>query len=65
METPQHLFALSRNEQRVVVIIMILLIGATAIRHYKQGRVRPVLAPPATMERTVPLDEESASPNER
>lgn len=32
METPQHLFALSRKEQRVVIIIMILLIGATALR---------------------------------
>lgn len=65
METPQHLFALSRKEQRVVIIIMILLIGATALRQYRHGRVRPVLAPPAKIERTVPLDEEPAPPNER
>ena len=65
METPQHIFALTRQEQRVVIIIMVVLIGATAVRQYSKRRVRPVLAQPMKIERTIPLDEETASsPNE-
>jgi uncharacterized membrane protein len=62
METPQHIFALSRKEQRVVIIILILLIGATAVRQYSSRGVRPVLAHPAKIERTIPLDEETSPP---
>ena len=65
METPQHIFALTRKEQRVVIIIMVLLLGATAVSQYSKRRVRPALAHPAKIERTIPLDEESTSaPNE-
>ena len=66
METPQHLFALSRKEQRVVILIMILLISMTAARAYWHRRSRPVLPAATKVERTIPLDEESTpSPNER
>jgi len=66
METPQHILALSGREQRVVIIIMVVLIGVTAVGQYSKRRLRPVLAQPTKIERAIPADEETApAPNER
>jgi hypothetical protein len=36
MKTPQHLFALTRPEQRVVLVIVLGLLFATALNHYRR-----------------------------
>jgi hypothetical protein len=36
METPQHLFALTRPEQRVVLLIVLGLLFAAAFSHYRR-----------------------------
>jgi hypothetical protein len=37
METPQHLFALTRPEQRVAVLIILGLLLVAAFGHYHRG----------------------------
>jgi hypothetical protein len=34
MNTPQHIFALTKNEQRVVIVIMIALLAGSVTKHY-------------------------------
>ena len=47
MKLPQHLFALSRSEQRVVIIIVLALLGGTmAKRAYDQATRRPPVSVP-------------------
>ena len=61
MKMPQHIFALTRSEQRAVILIMIALLAGAAARQYHDWSLRPALpsssiAAPAAS----PLDEESA-----
>ena len=45
MKTPQHLFALTRPEQRVVLLIILGLLFAAAFSHYRSAesnRTQPV-----------------------
>lgn len=62
METPPpHLFALTKSEQRVVLVILLALLAwpMAALFHRRQG---DQLGPPATTAATpaIPLDEETA-----
>jgi hypothetical protein len=68
MKLPQHIFALTRGEQRVVIIIMIgLLLGAVGKRYY-DGRTHPAASPsshaapspPSTGEESAATAEEGA-----
>jgi hypothetical protein len=36
MKTPQHIFALTKNEQRVVILILLVLLAVTIARHYRE-----------------------------
>ncbi len=67
MKTPSHLLALTKNEQRVVIIIMIALLAGAAARFYRQGQAH--LSQPATSPvpaaRSLPsTDEDQASSDE-
>ena len=65
MKMAQHIFALTRSEQRVVMIIMIcLLLGAVGKRYY-DGRVQSALPPSSGAPVVSPApDEEPAAPDE-
>jgi hypothetical protein len=66
MKMSQHIFALTRSEQRVVIIIMIcLLLGAVGKRYY-DGRFHPAAAGPtsSTAPAVPAADEEPAAPDE-
>jgi hypothetical protein len=41
MKTPQHLFALTRPEQRVVLLIVLGLVFAAAFSHYRKIDGKP------------------------
>jgi hypothetical protein len=41
MKMPQHIFALTRSEQRVVIIIMICLLAGAVAKRYYDGRMQP------------------------
>ena len=61
METPQHIFALTKSEQRVVILIMIALLAAAAAKQYHDRLLRPAVQRPSTAAPAAsPLDEESA-----
>ena len=59
MKMPQHIFALTRSEQRAVILIMIALLAGAAARHYHGRMLRPALSiPSANAPAAAPLDEE-------
>ena len=65
METPprQHLFALTKSEQRVIVLVMIALLALALVKFY-QGLVHrpdPGIATPASS----PITEEPATDEAR
>jgi hypothetical protein len=67
MKMPQHIFALTRNEQRVVIIIMLcLLLAATGKRYYdrKMYPVTPMSPVSSGAQPTSPADEEPAPADE-
>ena len=63
MKLPQHLFALSRGEQRVVIIIVLVLLGGTmAKRAYDEAtRPPPVPVPLGATPFASPPEDESLS----
>ena len=65
MKMPQHLFALTRSEQRVVIIIILcLLLGAVGKRYY-EGRFHGVAPASTSATPAAPAaDEEPAAPDE-
>ena len=60
MKLPQHLFALSRSEQRVVIVIVLaLLLGTIAKRTYDQAtRPPPVAVPLSATPFASPLEDD-------
>ena len=36
MKTPQHIFALTKSEQRVVILILLALLAGTIAIHYRE-----------------------------
>jgi len=61
METPQHLFALTRPEQRVVLLIVLGLLFVTGFSRYRKAQSavpQPVPAQTATNSKP-PADENS------
>jgi hypothetical protein len=48
MKLPQHLFALTKNEQRVVILILLALLAGAVANHYRE--MRSHVAVPAKME---------------
>jgi hypothetical protein len=62
MKMPQHIFALTRSEQRVVIIIMVcLLLGAMGKRYY-DGRSRPLAPPTSSATPLSPAADEEPAP---
>jgi hypothetical protein len=61
METPQHLFALTKPEQRVVLLIILGLLFAAAFGHYhgKEGNWPPSAHPQAAPHPKPSTDENS------
>ncbi len=57
---PQHIFSLTRSEQRAVILIMIALLAGAAARHYHGRILRPALSPATAAPAATPLDEEPA-----
>jgi hypothetical protein len=51
-----NLFALTRSEQRVVILIVLILLTAAIVKHYRQPRVR------AFPTRSTPAVEKSGTP---
>jgi hypothetical protein len=46
MKLPQHIFALSKNEQRVIILILLALLAGAVANHYRQARSH-ISTPPA------------------
>lgn len=65
METPQHIVALTRNEQRVVILIVLALLGlAVAKQYHDRSLGAPVTPPSNSAPAASPQDEEPAGPDE-
>lgn len=67
MKTPSNLFALTKSEQRVVVIIMIVLLTGTVTKYYlnQQSHLAlPATAPSGATPSSPLLEEEQAAPDE-
>jgi hypothetical protein len=67
MKMSQHIFALNRNEQRVVIIIMLCLLLAAAGKRYYDRQMHPVtpLSPVSSGAKPASAaDEEPAVPDE-
>jgi hypothetical protein len=63
MDTPQHIFALTKNEQRVVIVIMIALVAGTVTKRYRDINSRPPL-PAVTASPSAPIpDEDQTAPD--
>jgi hypothetical protein len=63
METPprQHLFALAKSEQRVVILVMIALLAFALAKFYHGLSHRPEPPPPGTAAPAAsPIEEEPA-----
>jgi hypothetical protein len=58
-------FVLTKREQRVIVIIVLLLVGATLVRHYRSPHIPGPGQQPASTPLTPPhSDEEPANRDE-
>jgi hypothetical protein len=61
-----RVFVLTKREQRVVIVIMLVVIGATLARHYRSNRSH--VSTPTTASTSAPTpsakDEEAATPEE-
>jgi hypothetical protein len=63
MNTPQHIFALTKNEQRVVIVIMIVLLAGSVTKRYHDLHSHLPL-PAATTAPSPPLsDEDQTAPD--
>jgi hypothetical protein len=63
MDTPQHIFALTKNEQRIVIVIMIALVAGTVAKSYRDIHSRPPL-PAVTTSPSAPIpDEDQTAPD--
>ena len=60
MKTGQHIFALTKNEQRVVILIMIVLLAGTVAKRYRDRayQVASPVAPAGTAAPSPSLSEE-------
>jgi hypothetical protein len=69
MKLPQHIFALSKPEQRVVIVILLALLAGTSVMRYREkrshvpGPVNLVEDAAATPSTTQPAREQTG-PNE-
>jgi lipopolysaccharide export system protein LptC len=61
MKTEQHIFALTKSEQRVVVLILLVLLAITIARHYREKQSHISTPVSAT---TQPSESPSSSPIE-
>jgi hypothetical protein len=67
MKTPQHIFALTKSEQRVVILILLALLAGTIAKHYreKQSHIStPAADHPAATVSTTPAAHEQATPDD-
>ena len=68
METPprQHLFALTKSEQRVIVLVMLALLAFALAKFYQDHGHRPNPPPPDIAEPVAsPIEEEPATDEDR
>jgi hypothetical protein len=59
MKESGHVFTLTKNEQRVVVLLLVLALASAVANHYRQTwlhRSRPVQVQPASTPGTTPVD---------
>ena len=64
-ELKQHVFALTRNEQRVIVLVLLLVIAAVAAKKYHDIRLRPpVPAVPTSASPSAPVPDEDGKSDE-
>jgi hypothetical protein len=61
MKTPQHLFALTSPEQRVVLLIVVCLLLGTAFARYHDAAGKPLQVAPA---QTTPASKASTDENQ-
>jgi len=67
MKTPQHIFALTKSEQRVVILILLALLAGAIAMHYreKQSHISTPAADHATPTvSTTPVAHEQATPDD-
>jgi hypothetical protein len=67
MKTPQHIFALTKSEQRVVILILLALLAGAIAMHYreKQSHVSTPAADHASATgSTTPAAHEPAAPDD-
>jgi hypothetical protein len=63
MNTPQHIFALTKNEQRVMIVIMIALLAGSVTKRYRDLHSHLPL-PATTTAPSPPLsDEDQPAPD--
>jgi hypothetical protein len=54
MKLPQHIFALTKSEQRVVVLILVALLACAVANHYWEARSHMSTTPSASAESSAP-----------
>jgi hypothetical protein len=54
MKLPQHIFALTKNEQRVIILILLALLACAVAKHYWEARSHVSTAPSASAESSAP-----------
>jgi hypothetical protein len=63
MNTPQHIFALTKNEQRVVIVIMIALLAGSVTKRYRDLHSHLPLPAATTAPSPLPSDEDQPAPD--
>jgi len=63
MKMPQHIFALTKSEQRVIILILLALLATAVAKHFRETRSHGATLPSATAEPSVrpessPLEDE-------
>jgi hypothetical protein len=67
MKTPPHIFALTKSEQRVVILILLALLAGTIAMHYREKHSRistPAADHPAAPVSRTPATHEQATPDD-
>ena len=63
MNTPQHIFALTKNEQRVVIVIVIALLAGTVTKRYRDVHSHLPLPAATTAPSPALSDEDQTAPD--
>jgi hypothetical protein len=60
MKTPQHIFALTKGEQRVVILILLALLAVAVAMHYRERRSHITTPASAPAQRSVSPEQDTS-----